>query len=66
MIDQNTANVMNAVLTLFSQNLVRWKDTYRSALQHLCHRSAADVVVAAAAVAARIQEGFVPWWLIDL
>lgn len=66
MIDQNSANVMDVVLTLLSQHLVRWKDTYRSALQRLYHRSAADVAAAAAAVAARIQEGFVPWCGIDL
>jgi hypothetical protein len=61
-IDQNAANVMNADLTLLSRSLVRWMDTYRSVLPRLYHRSAADVVVVAAAVAARIQEGFVPWW----
>ena len=51
-----------AALALLSKNLVRWKQTYRSALQHLYHTSVADVAAAAAAaaVAARTQEGFVP------
>lgn len=59
-----------AGLRLLQQNLVRWQDTYRSALQRLYHTAVADVVVvvavvavataAAAAVAARAQKDFVP------
>lgn len=55
----------SALFALLLKNLVRWKETYRSALQRWYHTSVADVVAAvavavAAAAAARTQEGFVP------